>query len=107
MEEFEGVDVVGDAHGRDVEGERVIDNASQVVVRHVVAKESLGDLESYLLERERVDTVKKLSRERLDLFGHVESLVRGETTNNRLFERGEGSGMVGAVVFQVISFFIC
>ena len=98
MEEFEGVDVVLDANDGGVEGEGVIDDATEVVGRNVLAEEGIGNAVGNLLESEVSYLVPEGGGELLDDFGHIEATVFGEAADYSFAECSAGGGVVGGVI---------
>ena len=98
VEEFEGVDVVIDMHDGGVEGEGVVDDATEVVGRYVFAEEGVGNAVGYFLKGEVGDLAPEGGGQLLDDLGHIETTVFGETADDGIAERGAGGCVVGGVV---------
>ena len=102
VEEFERVYILFDFLYWAVERQGVVDDALEVVCLDVFAEEGICHLVCYLLKRELVDVLKKILRQFLDMFGHIETAVGSKSFYYCLVQRGEGCCMVGAVIFHRI-----
>ena len=98
MEEFEGIDIVFDMHDGGVEGEGVVDDATEVVGRNVLAEEGIGNAVGDFLEGEVGNLLPEGGWELLDDFGHIEATVFGEAADDSVAKGGAGGGVVGRVV---------
>ena len=98
MEEFERVDVRLDLDNRRVEREGVVDDASEVVGRNILAEERVGHAVGYFLKRELGHLVPKRGGQLLDDLGHIEPLVLRESADDSLAQRGATGFVVCAVV---------
>lgn len=105
MEKLQGIDVIFDLYYRCVEGQCVVNDVLQGCFVYIIAKESLGNLESNLLERLLVDRVEETLRQLLDHLGHIKPTVGCKTLFYSLAERCFGGFMIGTVIFH-ISYFI-
>ena len=95
-----GIDVFADGYQWHIESQRIVDNLLQSVGRHIFAKEGIGHLIGYFLEREVLDVVEKRLRQRFDGVGHEKSLIGSQPLHHSLFECGIGSLTVCTVVFH-------
>ena len=98
VEEFECVDVRLHLNEGSVELEGVIYDASEIVGRDVLAEEGVGHAIGNLLEGEVGNLFEEVFGQLLDDFGHIETAVFGETSDDGLAERGTCGVVVGAVV---------
>ena len=70
VEEFEGVDRVRDGHDGRVKSQRVLYDAAEIALRHIVAKEGAGHVEGDLVKGHVLHPVDERAVERGDAFGH-------------------------------------
>ena len=98
MEELERIDIGLDLNDGRVEGEGVVDNATEVVGRNIFAKEGIGDAIGYLLECEVGDFIPERGRQLSDDLWHIEALVLRETANDCIAKRSAAGIVVCAIV---------
>ena len=100
VEEFEGVDVLLHTDNGAIERQRIVDDATQVFGRNVLAKEAVGHAIGYLLKREVGHLVEELAWQRFDTFGHIEALVLGQSLHDGLLQGGKRCLAVGAIIIH-------
>ena len=102
MEEFEGVDVVGNRNDRTVELQCVIDNLLQRFCVNILTEECISNCVCNLLKRHLVDVVKELLWECFDVLWHVEAAILSQTLYNGLFERCYRCFLICTIIFHLV-----
>ena len=103
VEQFQRVDVLLHLHDGTVELQRVVYQILQTVQVNVFAEEGAGYVVGDVLETHRRHVVEEGLRQLVNLFGHVEPAVLGQSLDDGLLQIGLWGLMVGAVVFHLYS----
>ena len=100
MEQLQRIDIFLHLHDGAVKLQRIVNQFFQSVEVYVVAKELAGHIVGNVLETQLRHIVEECLWQFVNLFGHVESSVFGQSFHDGLAQVGHGGLMVGAVVFH-------
>ena len=101
MEQLQGVDVILDLYHRAVELQGVVDQVLKGVQVYVFAKEGTGHIVGNILEAHLRHVVDECLRQAVNLFGHIEPAVFGQSFYDGLLKVGHGGLTVCAVIVHI------
>ena len=107
MEQLERIDIVLDLHNGAVERQGVEYQVLQGIIVYIVAEKRGGHVIGNVLELHRGHILEESLRKLVNLLGHVEPSIFGQSFNDGLTKVGHGGLVVGAVILHKNVVFAC